>query len=430
MASPGYIGLVAGNRNFRLLWTAQIVSELGDWLYTVAIYSLLFESTGSARSLGAAFLLQVLPLFFIAPAAGIVNDRLSRKRVMIFADWSRAAIVLAMLLARGPGLIWLVYVLLFLETVLFGFFEPGRNAVIPNIVPASLLIKANNLAAITWSFNFAAGAALGGFIAAYLGRGPVFVLNALSFVASALLLRRMRFAEPHSENLPPVRARELFSLSPIAEGIRYVRGDARLTATLFVKCGLGLLGANWVIVPILGERVFPVFRPGFDAHRAGMLGMSLLMAARGMGAICGPVLAVSWAGEALPRLRLAIGLGFAAAFAGYVGLGLAPSMPLACACLVAAHGGLSAVWVFSTAMLQLQTEDRYRGRVFSAEFGLAVLTMAASSYLAGVLVDRGVPVLRVAMLTGLAMLVPAAAWAWAQRYWRRASEPPSPHALG
>ena len=419
MASPGYIGLVTGNRNFRLLWTAQIVSELGDWLYTVAVYSLLIESTGSARSLGVAFLLQVLPLFFIAPAAGIVNDRLSRKRVMIFADWSRAAIVLAMLLARGPGSIWMIYVLLFLETVLFGFFEPGRNAVIPNIVPARLLIKANNLASITWSFNFAAGAALGGFIAAYLGRGPVFVLNALSFVASALLIRRMRFAEPHSDSLPPVRLRSLLSFSPIAEGIRYVRGDARLTATFFVKCGLGLLGANWVIVPILGERVFPVFRPGFDAQRAGMLGMSVLMAARGLGAICGPVFAVSWAGESMPRLRLAIGIGFVAAFFGYVGLGLAPSMPLACASLVLAHGGLSAVWVFSTAMLQIQTEDRYRGRVFSAEFGFAVLTMAASSFLAGVLVDRGVPASRVATLTGMAMLVPAFAWTWAQRYWRR-----------
>jgi len=94
-------------------------------------------------------------------------------------------------------------------------------------------------------------------------------------------------------------------------------------------------------------------------------------------------------------------------------------MPLACASLVLAHGGLSAVWVFSTAMLQIQTEDRYRGRVFSAEFGFAVLTMAASSFLAGVLVDRGVPVSRVATLTGMAMLVPAAAWTWAQRYWRR-----------
>lgn len=425
MASPGYLGLVTGNRNFRLLWTAQIVSELGDWFYSVAVYSLLIEWTGSARSLGVAFLLQVLPLFFIAPAAGIVNDRLSRKRVMIFADCGRAAIVLAMLLARGPGSIWLIYVLLFLETVLFGFFEPGRNAVIPNIVPAGSLIKANNLAAITWSFNFTAGAALGGLLAAYLGRGPVFVLDALSFVVSALLIRRMRFAEPHSDNHPPVRARALFSLSPVVEGIRYVRRDARLTATLFVKCGLGLLGANWVIVPILGERVFPVFRPGFDAHRAGTLGMSLLMAARGVGAICGPVFAVSWAGESMPRLRLAIGIGFFAAFLGYAGLGIAPSMPWACACLVLAHGGLSAVWVFSTAMLQIQTEDRYRGRVFSAEFGFAVLTMAASSYLAGVLVDREVPAARVALFTGVAMLVPVAAWAWAQRYWRAADLPAS-----
>ncbi len=207
MDSPGYIGLVTGNRNFRLLWMAQIVSELGDWFYSVAVYSLLIEWTGSARSLGVAFLLQVLPQFFIAPAAGIVNDRISRKRVMIFADWSRAAIVLAMLLARGPGLIWLIYVLLFLETVLFGFFEPGRNAVIPNIVPAGLLIKANNLAAITWSFNFAAGAALGGLLAAYLGRGPVFVLerplvHRFGAIDPAHAIRGAAFRQPSSRARP------------------------------------------------------------------------------------------------------------------------------------------------------------------------------------------------------------------------------------
>ncbi len=74
------------HRNFRLLWSAQIVSELGDWLYSIAVYSLLLELTGSAKSVALAIVLQVLPQFFVSPAAGVLNDRVSRKKVMIAAD--------------------------------------------------------------------------------------------------------------------------------------------------------------------------------------------------------------------------------------------------------------------------------------------------------------------------------------------------------
>src|SRR5580658_4412673 len=108
-----YVRLLRTNRNFRLLWCAQIISEQGDWLYSVAIYSLLLEYTGSAKYVAFAFVLQVLPQFFVSPAAGVINDRFSRKKVMIFADWSRATIVLCMLLVRGPQLVWLLYALLF-----------------------------------------------------------------------------------------------------------------------------------------------------------------------------------------------------------------------------------------------------------------------------------------------------------------------------
>lgn len=413
-----YRELLRGNRNFRLLWMAQVVSETGDWLYTVAVYTLLLEFTGSAKSVGFAFILQVLPQFFIAPVSGILNDRISRKKIMIFADCMRVGIVLCMMLARSPQSVWLLYLLLFLETLLWGLFEPARNSVIPNLVKSEDVVRANTFAAITWSFNFAAGAALGGLIAALLGRDSVFLLDAFSFVVSGLLLSRMQFAEPHVDSLPPVRARDLWSFKPIVDGVRYVRRDPRLTVTLFAKCGLGLLGANWVIIPVFGERIFPVALAGFDSQQAAMLGMSALMTSRGIGAIAGPLIGARWAGESSRRLRLAIGCGFAAACLGYICLGLAPSLAWAALSLVLAHGGLSMVWVFSTTMLQLQTDDRFRGRVFSAEFGFAVLTMSLSSYAAGEMVDRHVPLRTVAILAGCVMLAPLMAWTWAQRFWR------------
>jgi hypothetical protein len=406
-----YFRLLVKNRNFRLLWFAQIVSEQGDWLYTVAVYSLLLEYTGSARSVGLAFVLQVLPQFFVAPAAGVINDRMRRKRVMIFADCARFVVVACMLLVRGPQLIWLLYALLFLETVLWALFEPGRGAVIPNLVEPSEVVLANTLSSTTWSFNFAMGFALGGVIAAFLGRETVFALNALSFLLSAAFIARMRFSEPHAEGLPPLRPRDLADFSPIREGINYVWGHRELRATIFVKAGLGLMGANWVLLPIFGERVFPVHARGFSAGQSGMLGMSLLMACRGAGAIVGPLVSGYWAGGSAARMRLGILLGFIAAAMGYLGLSWAPTLVVAGLCIAAAHAGGSTLWVFSSTLLQMQTEDRFRGRVFSAEFAFSVVTMSLSSYSAGVLIDRGVPVTWVAAGVGCAAVIPALLWA-------------------
>ena len=408
-----YIRLLRTNRNFRLLWFAQIISEQGDWLYAVAVYSLLLEYTGSAKIVAFAFVLQVLPQFFVAPAVGVINDRISRKQVMIFADWSRAAIVLCMLLVRGPHLVWLLYTLLCLETILWALFEPGRSAVIPNITGESEVVLANTLSTTTWSVNFFMGFAVGGVLAAYFGRQTVFVLNSLSFVLSALIIGRMKFSEPHAENRPPLKARDFADFSPIREGIRYVWKDPRLRTTIFVKAGLGVMGANWVLLPIFGQRIFPVHRAGFNPSQAGMLGMSLLMACRGVGAIIGPVLAGYWAGGIEKRMRVGILIGYLAGAAGYLMLGNAPGLAMACAGIMLAHAGGSTLWVFSSTLLQLQTEDRFRGRVFSAEWACSVVTMSLSSSAAGVLIDRNVPAASVASFTGLAVLIPAAWWGFA-----------------
>src|SRR6266849_8428994 len=108
-----YLRLLGGNRNFRRLWGAQIVSEIGDWFYTLSIYTLLLQLTGHAGSVALALVLQVLPQTFVGPMAGVVNDRLKRKHVMIAADIIRFVVVLAMLFVRSRSTVWLVYPLLF-----------------------------------------------------------------------------------------------------------------------------------------------------------------------------------------------------------------------------------------------------------------------------------------------------------------------------
>ena len=425
-----YARLLRQNRNFRRLWMAQIVSEIGDWFYSLAIYSLLLQLTGRASSVALALVLQVLPQTFVGPAAGVVNDRVRRKHVMIIADLVRMAVVLAMLLVRSRSTVWLVYPLLLLETIMAAFFEPARNSVIPNITAREDVIVANTLASSTWSVNLMIGAALGGLVAAFLGRDAVFVLNAISFLLSALLIRGMRFEEPHAEGGHALQARDLLDFSPIVEGVRYVRRDARLFATILVKAGLLVIGPSWVLFTVMGQRYFPVRWQGIDAQRGAMLGMSLLMASRGLGALLGPLLFASIAGHRESRLRMGILFGFLADTAGYVGLSLAPNVWAASVSVVLAHCGGSAIWVFSTTLLQLNTDDRFRGRVFAADLGLSMFTIAIGAYLAGAFLDWGVSARIVSAAAGASMLLPAAAWAWALRLWKRETIAMRPETAG
>jgi predicted MFS family arabinose efflux permease len=413
-----YARLVRGNRNFRRLWLAQIVSEIGDWFYTLSIYTLLLQLTGHASSVALALILQVLPQTFVGPTAGVVNDRLRRKHVMIAADVVRFGVVLAMLMVRSRSMVWLVYPLLLAETVMAAFFEPARSAVIPNIAAEDEVLIANTLSSATWSVNLSIGASVGGLVAAFFGRDAVFMLNALSFAVSAILISGMRFAEPHAEAAAPLRPQDLIDYSPVLEGIRYVRNQRTLLPTVFAKAGELMIGPSWVIFTVMGAHEFAVHWHGVDAARGSMLGMSVLLGGRGLGALVGPLIVARWAGRSDRRLQLGIFFGYLTIAVGYGMLGSSSTVWMAAACAMLAHAGGSTVWVFSTTLLQLHTDDRFRGRVFSADLGFSMLTIAAGAFLCGRLLDAGVAARTVATWTGLVMLLPATLWALAMRFGR------------
>jgi MFS family permease len=413
-----YWRLLRRNANYRRLWLAQIVSESGDWFYSLAIYTLLLQSTGHATSVAVALVFQVLPQTFAGPAAGVLNDRLSRKQIMIAADLVRAAVVLGMLLVRGAKMVWLLYLLLFLETIMAAFFEPAHSAVIPNIVTPEEALAANTLSATTWSFVLAMGAMLGGLVAVAFGLKTVFVLNSLSFLASAFFISRMHFDEPHRRGALPFHARELVDFSPVLEGIRYLRRDVRLLVTVFLKTGVGFLSSSWVLLPVFAERIFPI--AGMDPARSATFGLSCLVGARGMGALIGPLITSGWAARDQSRMRrLALG-GFLVAGCGYAALSRAPTLLLACLSITFAHSGGAVIWVNSSTLLQLNSEDRFRGRVFAADLAIAMLSIAVTGFSAGRAIDAGISVRTAAFCVGICLFVLGGAWAFAMRLWRNA----------
>lgn len=415
-----YLRLVRTNRNVRRLWLAQIVSEIGDWFYTLSIYTLLLHFTGHAGSVALALVLQVIPQTLAGPTAGVVNDRLKRKHVMIAADLVRFAVVLAMLSVRSASMVWLVYPLLLAETTMAAFFEPARSSVIPNITDSAEVLVANTLSSATWSVNLLIGASLGGVVAAFFGRNVVFLLNALSFLVSAFLIAGMRFPEPHADAAAPLRPRDLVDYSPVLEGIRYIRNHRTLLPAVFAKAGELMVGPSWVIFTVMGAGEFAFHSRKINAEGGAMLGMSVLLAGRGIGAMVGPIMGANWAGHSDRRLSLGILLGYLTVAVGYVVLGVSGNVWMAAACAMLAHAGGATIWVFSTTLLQLHSEDRFRGRVFAADLGLGSLTFAVTAYLCGRLLDAGISARLIAAGTGVLMLVPATILALALRVGRAA----------
>jgi len=189
-----------------------------------------------------------------------------------------------------------------------------------------------------------------------------------------------------------------------------VAKDSRLLATMFVKCGTGILGTNWVLLPILGQKVFPLHGHGLDARSGGMLSMSLLMGSRGLGSLFGPLIASLWTGNQQSRFRTGILFGFLVGAAGYLLVGFSTTLGVACLSVAIAHAGGAIGWVFSSTLLQIGTEDRFRGRVFSAEFAFSMLVVSIVSFSAGVLADEGVRVRTLALYTGVLMFIPSLWW--------------------
>ncbi len=414
----GIVRLIRHNRNFRLLWSAQIISEVGDWLYAVVLYSLLLQITGRAQSIGFTLALQLLPQLFVSPMAGVLNDRISRKRVMIFTDVARAVIISGMLFTQTVDRIPLLYGLLVLETIMWAFFEPGRSAIIPNITRNNEeRLVANTVGGVTWAVAFFLGSSLGGFMAAAFGRNFVFIFDAVSFLFSAWLISRMQFAEPHLATAPPFTWRDLAGSTAFTEGVRYAWADSRRRATLMVKAGVGLMGSNYVILSVMGQREFPLYWSTADPRAAAMMGISTLMAARGLGAMLGPWLVGRWAGHDPLKMRLGIAAGFGLVLIGYGILSQSTSLALAMAGIALAHGGASTAFVFSTNLLQTLSEDAFRGRLLSTDFAGMVISLSVSSCLAGWAVDHGVPVRQAALATALVMLVPLTSWLVITRNW-------------
>ena len=410
-ATAGYGALLRGNREFRFLWLGQVVSQMGDWFDTIAVYTIALRLTGSSRSVALIMVARFLPSVVMGPLSGVVADRFSRRSIMITADLLRAIVVLGFLLVRRPDQMWLVYVLTVCQLAFSAFFEPAKTAAIPSIVSDRELVSANAIASVTWSAMLTIGAAIGGFVAGWFGTNAAFILDSLTFVASAMLIASVTFPKRPLRAKAKLTIGKALGITDTLEGARYVKNRSRVFAYLMVKPAWGMGGGILTLLAVFGERVFPI--AGKTAT-----GIGVLFTARGIGTAVGPIVARRWAGETRKQMQNAIGIAFLIGGVFYVAFGLSRNFLLALLFLAIAHTGGSILWVFSTVLLQREVEDQFRGRVFAAELALLTLTMAASNYLVGELMDRfGFSPRVVTAGVGTFFMLPGLVWFVTEKWW-------------
>ncbi len=396
-----YLTLLRSNRDFSRLYVAQLASFAGDWFATVALLGLALELSGSSTVASLVLVLQTGGFAAATPLAGMLADRLDRRRLLVAADLARIPIALSFLLVRGPETLWVAFAGVALLAVAAAIFEPTSSAALPNLVDEDELPTANVLIGSAWGTMLAVGAALGGLVAVTLGRDAAFVVNALSFGVSAALIVGIRrpLQLPHEEWHERVGA-----IAGVRQALRFVSGHRRVLSLVLSKTSFGVGTGVVALLAVCGT----------DVYDAGDAGIGALFAARGLGALIGPFAARRAMGTDDRALIRGIAVSFvlvAGCYAVFPGM---PTLLLAALFVFGAHCGGGAQWTLSTLGLQRATPDAIRGRVFSLDYGMVTMTIAVSTLLAGWLADGIGP--RPAVLVMVALIVAAGA-GWVRLSW-------------
>ena len=337
------------NRPFMRLWGAQAVSDLGDWVYALAVATALNARGGTPRTFAFVLVLQFAPSAVVGALGGPLIDRFSRRKIMILADVVRATAV-ASLLVGGPPSVGHLYAVAFVLGLFGALFLPSAQASLPNVVPEDRLVAANALVTSTFHLAVMGGPILGALLVSHLGVGPAFAINAGSFAVSACLLQGLRLPAPAVENgsAPgPVKA--------MVEGIRYMLATP-LVRGIFLVLGF-LMVASGIKSPI--EPLFVLRALGQPVQALGLVG-----GAWGVGMVLGslvaPLASRRWARERL------FGAGIAIVGAAVLAASRQASLASVLLMWVVAGIGNGVGTVSCESLLQERVPDAFRGRVLAA----------------------------------------------------------------
>lgn len=380
-----YGSLLKNNRNYRLLWFGYLISQFGDWFNLIASAAVIANITKDGTSLSYLFLARFLPLFFFSPFAGLLADKFDRRYLMVVSDILRALTVLGFIFVREPSQVWIFYTLTVAQFILSALFVPARSAVVANVVREKDLIVANALDSVTWSSTLAIGAMVGGLATAVLGTNSAFILDALTYFASAWLIYLVQLpALTPKENPAGTWSQSL----EFIEGLKFLWLKPALLGLTLVKAGGALIWGGINVLEVnYASQIFPIIftLPGYEKPIGadGSVTLAIIYTLSGIGTGVGPIVLRRIFGDIPEKMLWGITLSFLFLSFGIWGLSRSTTIGVFSFFTILRTLGSGGLWVFSAALLQIFVPDYVRGRVFALEFALLTLMQSLSIYWAG-----------------------------------------------
>ena len=379
------------HRNFRLYWSGQLTSLIGTWMQSVAQGWLMHRLTSSAFMLGLLVFTQFLPVLIFSLWAGVIADRVDKRRMLLITQTAAfvQALTLAVVVSLGIAEPWMVLVLAFVYGTFNAFDLPARQSYLIELVGKEDL--SNGIALNSAAFNTARviGPAIAGILLARVGEAGCFWVNAVSYLAVIASLVRIR--------IDRAEQRPVGAASTLMEGMRYAiatRPIRNLLVLLGFTAGLGFQYS--VLLPVYTK----------DILHAGADTFGWLISAFGVGSLLSAVLMTRRLDRWDLRRNLQLGLVTAA-----IGMGVfawSRWLPLSLAMGFLAGFGLILYVASTNTLLQLTTEDRFRGRIMSLYTVMFIGTAPFGALISGLVAQRfGAPA---ATTLSAAVLAAGAVW--------------------
>lgn len=385
MQSLSYGQLLRTNRHFRNLLAGQMISELGNWFNFIASLGLVrMVSDASPIVAGVLFACRLIPFAFVSPIAGTFVDRFSRRQVMIATDIARVFVALAFLLVTTESDLWIAYLATVLLSTFGAFFEGAKNAATPNLTGKEGLLAGTALMFSTRFLLMAIGSALGGWAAAVFGYKVAFLINAVSFLASAysvwLVPETATRDAATAERMAAKEKREPF-MTELREGLRYTVKN-HFAATILIMNVIWATGGG--AINIIFERFGGIYFAGKEGWNPDVA-VALMWTASGFGLTLGMLIAHRtsvW----LERTRGHTAfIGWTLIVHGIVFAigGLMPTLLLFAVFAFVSRAIVGVEYAVQETLFQRSLPDHIRGRISTLDRGAELTMFGISSLIAG-----------------------------------------------
>ena len=394
------------HRNFRLFWFGQLISLTGTWMQSIGQAWLVLELTHSAWLLGVVGALQFLPVMLLSLFGGVLADRLPKRKVLLFTQSSAMlqATILWILVATGHVQIWEVLVLASLLGLTNSIDMPTRQAFVAEMVGREDLPNAIALNSSLFNMARVVGPGLGGIIIALLGVAPLFLFNAISFIAVIVGLALIKMNDLYAQakrSTAKGEAPKQSTFQSLREGLAYVAHTPSVLLVIVVIGVISLFGINFNVV-------LPLFAT--DVLHVGAVGFGFISATFGLGSLLS-ALWLAW-GNRKPSIQHLLAGAFAFCILE-IFFALSHLYLLSLVLIAGVGFAQIAFAATSNTTLQTVTPDYLRGRVMSVYMVVFAGSVPLGNLFTGGLAHLfGAPI---ALLIGAGLSLIAAIVGWILR---------------